>query len=115
MDQAGAPRHDFNDFVFLAEEVAGRFDTMAPKVVQRSAPRLFHIPEVRTVGPPWDSRERTQSTRPTAPRSIICRALTTAGAKTSVSAYPCIAPEALAASRIARASAAVRANGLVHI
>src|SRR5581483_1167198 len=51
MDQAGAPRHDFNDFVFLAEEVAGRFDTMAPKVVQRSAPRLFHIPEVRTVGP----------------------------------------------------------------
>ena len=37
-------------------------------------------------GPLCDSRERTQSTRPMPPRSMVSRAFTTAGANTSVSA-----------------------------
>ena len=37
-------------------------------------------------GPLWDSRDRTQRTRPMPPFSMISRTLTTAGAKTSVSA-----------------------------
>src|SRR5688500_4896388 len=65
-------------------------------------------------GPPWDSRERTQRTRPRPPDSIIWRAFTQAGAKTSVSAYPWIAPDLRAASNMARASRPFRARGLVH-
>ena len=37
-------------------------------------------------GPEWASRARTEMTSPIAPDSIISRALTTLGAKTSVSA-----------------------------
>src|SRR5579884_27014 len=114
MDQPRTPRHHFHNGVLFAEKVSGRRNAVTAEIIHRPAARLLNVPEMGTVRPAVRFRERTQSTRPMPPCSMVCRARTTHGANTSVSAYPCIAPERLAASSMVFASARLRASGFVQ-
>ena len=86
MHKRGAPGHHLCNAVLLAKKISRSLNAVTAQVVHGTAAGQFNIPKCALCGPLCDSRERTQRTFPRAPLSIICRAFTTAGAKTSVSA-----------------------------